>query len=90
MSNNYDEPILLDSGVGTPAAPGDYFGFGRTATGVVSTGPRVYGGTGDPSNVLTAPAGSLYLSSTGSAGGGGTLFVNTDGASTWVLTSATT
>lgn len=86
MSNNFDTNVLIDNGVGTPAAPGAYFGLGRT--GDQSTGPRWYGGTGDPNGVLAAPAGSLYSSSDGGAMGVGTLFVNDDGLTSWVLASA--
>jgi len=77
MSNNFDEPILLDSGLGTPGAPGDYLGFGRAAAGVVSTGSRVYAGTGFPLGTLTAPSGSLWLAT------GGNLWQNVDGGTTW-------
>lgn len=92
MSNNFDTPVLLDTGTGTPAAPGDYVGFGRAAGTAVSTGPRIYAGTGNPNTVLSAPPGSLYLSTNGSVGVGGTLFVNSSvGTGTaWVLASATT
>jgi len=89
MANDFDGPILIDNGVGTPAAPGGYVGFGRAAGTEVSTGPRIYAGTGNPQNTLNAPAGTLYLSSDGSAGGGGTLFVATDAVGNWVLASAT-
>lgn len=88
MSNNYDNPILLDGGVGTPAAPGAYVGFGRAAGTAISTGARIYAGTGDPDTVLVAPAGSLYLSSDGGAGAVGTLFVADDSIGSWVLASA--
>ena len=87
-SNNYDGDVIVDDGTGTPAAPGSYFGLGRADGAVVSSGPRWYGGTGNPDTVLTAPAGSIYSSSDGGAGGVGTLFVNDDGATSWVLASA--
>ena len=79
MSNNYDTPVILDNGVGTAAVPGDYFGFGRAAGTAVSTGPRVYAGTGDPNGVVTAPLGSLWLRT--DVGG---FFRNTDAGTTWV------
>ena len=88
MSNNYDTPILLDGGNVAVAAQAQYIGFGRTAGTAVSTGPRIFGGTGDPDTNLVAPAGSLYLSSDGGAGGVGTLFVADDAAGSWVLASA--
>lgn len=87
-SNNFDDPILIDNGVGTPAAPGAYLGMGRATDASVSTGARLYAGTGNPNGVLTAPSGSLYASSDGGAGSVGTLFVNTDGGTTWALASA--
>jgi len=88
MSNNFDEPVLIDDGISTPATPADYLGFGRAAGTAVSTGPRVYAGTGDPRNTLTAPAGSIYMTSDGGAGSVGSLYVNDDGAVNWVLASA--
>lgn len=80
MPNCYDTPILLDDGVGTPAAPGSYVGFGRAAGGVVSTGPRVYSGDGDPSGVLTAPRGSIWLRTTN---GSVQLWQNTNAGTAW-------
>lgn len=79
MSNNYDGPYIIDDGVGSAASPGSYFGFGRTATGTVSTGPRIYAGTGTPDTVTTAPLGSLWIQ-TDALG----FFRNTNGATTWV------
>lgn len=79
MSNNFDQPILLDQGVGSTGAPADYIGFGRAAGAAVSTGPRVYAGTGDPNGVLTAPQGSLWLQTDAA----GVTHQNTDGGTTW-------
>jgi len=78
MSNNFDTPVLLDAGTGTPAAPASYFGFTRAAGAAVSTGARIYHGTGDPNGVLTAPAGSIWLRDNGIAS------INTDSGTTWV------
>lgn len=78
MANCFDGAILLDNGVGSTAVPGAYIGFGRSAGTQVSSGPRIYAGTGDPSNVVTAPRGSLWIRTDD-----GTLFQNTDGAATW-------
>ena len=78
MSNNFDTPILLDSGVGSIATPGDYLGFGRAAGGSVSTGPRVYAGTGSPNGTVTAPASSLWLRTDSVQ-----FWQNTDGATAW-------
>lgn len=64
MSNNFDTDIIIDDGVGTAAAPASYLGFGRVAGGNVSTGPRVYTGTGSPNGVVTgAPVGSIWVRS---------------------------
>ena len=79
MSNNFDTPVILDAGVGSTAAPGDSYGFGRAAGAAVSNGPRIYAGTGDPNGVVTAPQGSLWLRTDG-----GTLHQNTDAGTTWV------
>ena len=82
-SNNFDDPILIDNGVGTPGSPGGYFGFGRAANAVISTGPRMYAGTGTPAGVLTAPIGSLYLQSDGA----GSTYVNTNGGTAWAFST---
>lgn len=80
MSNNYDGPVILDDGisVASPPAVSAYFGFGRTATGTVSTGPRIIAGTGTPNGNVTAPLGSLWLRSDAAG-----FFRNTDGATAW-------
>jgi len=77
MSNNFDQPILLDTGTGTAAVPADYIGFTRAAGAAISTGARIYHGTDDPNGVLTAPTGSLWLRSNG------IVSVNT-GVAVWV------
>ncbi len=78
MSNNFDTPILIDAGVGSTATPGDYLGFGRAAGASVSSGPRIYAGTGAPNGVVTAPIGSLWLRSDA-----GNLYINTNGGTAW-------
>lgn len=79
MSNNYDGPYIITNGVGSAAAPAaGYFGFGRTAIGTQSTGPRIMAGTGTPNGVTTAPLGSLWLRSDAAG-----FFRNTDGATAW-------
>lgn len=79
MSNNFDGAVLIDDGVGSTAAPGGYFGLGRAAGTMVSSGPRWYSGTGNPNTVVTAPIGSLWCQ-TDSAG---LVFVNTNGTTGW-------
>lgn len=80
MSNNYDGPVILDDGISTtvPVSVTAYFGFGRTATGTVSTGPRIIAGTGTPNGLVTAPLGSLWLRSDAAG-----FFQNSDGGTTW-------
>lgn len=78
MSNNFDDPVIIDNGIGTPANPGAYFGLGRAAGGVQSTGPRIYAGVGDPSGVMAAPAGTMWIDSST-----GQVYQNMDGASAY-------
>lgn len=78
--NNFDGNVVIDDGVGTAAAPGSYFGFGRAAGGTVSTGPRIYAGTGDPNGTVTAPQGSLWIQTDSATD----LHRNSDGGTTWL------
>lgn len=75
MSNNYDNPIILDSA----GAAGDYFGFGRASGGSVSTKARIYSAANlaAVNTVLTAPRGSIALCDDG------TIAQNTNGATAW-------
>lgn len=74
-SNNFDGPVLLDE-------ISSYLGFGRSAGGESSTGPRLYGGGANLNaynGQVSAPAGSLGMC------GNGTTCRNTDGGTTWEL-----
>lgn len=74
----YAMNVLLTDGVGTPGAPGSYFGFGQSGTSPASTGPRIQAGAGNPNGNLTSPAGSMWLDTAT-----GTTYRNLDGASAW-------
>lgn len=81
MSFNYRGPLIFDNGVGTPASPGGYLGFGQTnLLSDDSSGPRIYAGLGDPNGVLTAPIGSFWIET---ATGG--WYQNTNGLTLWDL-----
>lgn len=77
-TNLYQANIILGDGVGTPGAPGSYFGFGQTGTSPASTGPRIQAGAGNPNGTLTSPAGSMWLDTAT-----GTTYRNLDGATAW-------
>ena len=70
-SNNFDGPVLLDQ-IDT------YLGFGRNFGSDFSFGPRLI--TTDGAPAISAPKGSLALDRDAPA-----LWLNTDGAGTWVL-----
>lgn len=81
MSFNVRGPWIMDNGVGTPASPGAYFGFGQTnLMSSDSSGPRIYAGLGNPNGVTTAPIGSMWFET---ATGG--WYRNVNGTTGWVL-----
>lgn len=81
MSFNFHGPLIFDNGVGTPASPGGYLGFGQTnLMSDDSSGPRIYSGLGDPDGILTAPIGSMWIET---ATGG--WYQNVDGLTDWDL-----
>lgn len=59
----------------------DSIELGNTGAGTAGTNPGIYAGAGAPT--ITAAKGSIYLRTDGSAQEE-TLYVNTDGADTWV------
>lgn len=82
MANNIRGPFIFDNGVGTPASPGGYLGYGQTNPlfDADSSGPRIYAGLGNPNGVLTAPIGSMWIET---ATGG--WYRNVNGLTGWVL-----
>jgi len=80
VAQHFDDNVIIQDALGTPVAPGGYFGFASVGD-VPSTGPRIYAGTGLPNGVLVAPRASLFL-----ANDTGVIWINTDGATTWVQT----
>lgn len=81
-SNNFDGAVIIDNGVGSPLAPGGYYGFGRAQGADFSTGPRIYAGAGSPDGVLIAPMSSIYLQTNAVTG---TLWVAADSLGDWAL-----
>lgn len=75
-SNNFDNPLILDSA----GAAGDYFGFGRASGGTSSTKTRIYNAANLAAldQVVTAPKGSRALLDDGG------IAVNKTGQDDWV------
>jgi hypothetical protein len=71
--------VILSDVLGTAAAPSSYFGFANASGGqVASTGPRVQASAGNPSGVVTSPAGSIWVDTTT-----GLVYYNVNGAAGW-------
>lgn len=77
-TTRFDTNILIADAIGTPAAPGAYFGFGQAGSAVASTGPRFQAVNASPDGTLVSPLGSLCIDTST-----GTVYSNTDGASAW-------
>lgn len=78
-TTSFGQNVIISDAIGTPAAPGAYFGFANAGgTQVASTGPRYQVVNGNPNGTLSSPIGSLCINTAT-----GMLFVNTNGATAW-------